>query len=73
MGLIPTFQHKNWKNWYMKKEAKLKKEERKSGPLAIPDCDDEEIKEFTDVIKSGWLTTALRCATFEEDPLKLLP
>ena len=36
-------------------------------PFALPDCGDEEIKEVADVIKSGWLTTASRCAKFEED------
>ena len=36
-------------------------------PFAIPECGDDEIQEVTDVIKSGWLTTASRCAQFEEE------
>jgi len=36
-------------------------------PFALPECGDDEIKEVADVIKSGWLTTASRCAQFEED------
>jgi dTDP-4-amino-4,6-dideoxygalactose transaminase len=36
-------------------------------PFALPDCGDEEIREVADVIKSGWLTTACRCAKSEED------
>ena len=36
-------------------------------PFALPDCGDEEIREVADVIRSGWLTTASRCAKFEED------
>lgn len=36
-------------------------------PFAIPDCGVEEISEVISVIKSGWLTTASRCAKFEED------
>ena len=36
-------------------------------PFAIPECDAEEIEEVTAVIKSGWLTTASRCAQFEKD------
>ena len=36
-------------------------------PFAIPECGDEEIEEVTSVIKSGWLTTASRCAQFEKD------
>jgi dTDP-4-amino-4,6-dideoxygalactose transaminase len=49
----------------MQKEAKLKKAQRMSIPFALPDCGDEEIREVADVIKSGWLTTASRCAQFE--------
>jgi dTDP-4-amino-4,6-dideoxygalactose transaminase len=36
-------------------------------PFAIPELGDEEIEEVADVIKSGWLTTASRCARFEEE------
>jgi dTDP-4-amino-4,6-dideoxygalactose transaminase len=36
-------------------------------PFALPDCGDEEIREVANVIKSRWLTTASRCAKFEED------
>ncbi len=36
-------------------------------PFAIPECGDEEIEEVIAVIKSGWLTTASRCAQFEKD------
>jgi len=36
-------------------------------PFAIPECGDEEIEEVAAVIKSGWLTTASRCARFQED------
>ncbi len=36
-------------------------------PFAVPEVGDDEIQEVTDVIKSGWLTTASRCATFERD------
>jgi dTDP-4-amino-4,6-dideoxygalactose transaminase len=34
---------------------------------ALPSCGDDEIGEVADVIKSGWLTTASRCAKFETD------
>ena len=36
-------------------------------PFAMLECGDHEIQEVTDVIKSGWLTTASRCARFEKD------
>jgi len=36
-------------------------------PFAIPECDDVEINEVISVIKSGWLTTASKCAQFEHD------
>ena len=36
-------------------------------PFAIPECGNEEIEEVVAVIKSGWLTTASRCAQFEKD------
>ena len=36
-------------------------------PFAIPECGDEEVTEVADVIRSGWLTTASRCARFEKD------
>ena len=36
-------------------------------PFALPECGEEEIGEVTDVIRSGWLTTASRCARFEND------
>ncbi|OPY67546.1 MAG: UDP-4-amino-4-deoxy-L-arabinose--oxoglutarate aminotransferase [Syntrophorhabdus sp. PtaU1.Bin002] len=36
-------------------------------PFAIPECEAEEIQEVTDVIRSGWLTTASRCAQFEKN------
>jgi dTDP-4-amino-4,6-dideoxygalactose transaminase len=36
-------------------------------PFAIPELGIEEINEVTDVIRSGWLTTASRCAQFEKD------
>jgi dTDP-4-amino-4,6-dideoxygalactose transaminase len=36
-------------------------------PLAIPEFGTEEINEVSDVIRSGWLTTASRCAQFEKD------
>lgn len=36
-------------------------------PFAVPECGAEEIQEVTDVIRSGWLTTASRCAQFEKD------
>jgi len=36
-------------------------------PFALPELGDEEIEEVAAVIKSGWLTTASRCAQFERD------
>jgi dTDP-4-amino-4,6-dideoxygalactose transaminase len=36
-------------------------------PFALPDCGDEEIQEIAEVMKSGWLTTASRCAQFEQE------
>lgn len=39
----------------------------KSVPFAVPECDGDEINEVTDVIRSGWLTTASRCARLEKD------
>jgi dTDP-4-amino-4,6-dideoxygalactose transaminase len=36
-------------------------------PFAVPECWDEEIEEVIAVIKTGWLTTASRCARFERD------
>ena len=36
-------------------------------PFAVPECGNEEIEEVVAVIKSGWLTTASRCAQFEKD------
>lgn len=36
-------------------------------PFASPECGADEIHEVTDVIKSGWLTTASRCVQFEKD------
>ena len=41
-------------------------------PFAIPECGDDEIQEITDVIKSGWLTTASRCSRFEKDFAKFI-
>ena len=35
-------------------------------PFAFPECGDDEIQEVTDVIKSGWITTASRCGQFEK-------
>ena len=36
-------------------------------PFAIPECNEDEIREVANVIRSGWLTTASRCAQFETD------
>ena len=36
-------------------------------PFAVPECGDDEINEVADVIRSGWLTTASRCAQFEKN------
>lgn len=38
-----------------------------SVPFAKPECNEKEINEVIKVIKSGWLTTASRCARFEKD------
>jgi dTDP-4-amino-4,6-dideoxygalactose transaminase len=35
-------------------------------PLAVPECGEEEINEVIEVIRSGWLTTALRWARLED-------
>lgn len=36
-------------------------------PLAVPEFGEEEIQEVVAVIRSGWLTTASRCAQFEKN------
>jgi len=36
-------------------------------PFAVPEFGVEEINEVVEVLKSGWLTTASRCAVFEKD------
>lgn len=36
-------------------------------PFAVPEMGNEEIDEVVAVIKSGWLTTASRCAQFEKN------
>lgn len=36
-------------------------------PFAIPELNIEEITEVTDVLQSGWLTTASRCNQFEKE------
>jgi len=41
-------------------------------PFAVPECGAEEIREVADGIKSGWPTTASRCARFEEDFASLI-
>ncbi len=40
--------------------------------FAIPECGEDEIGEVVEVIKSGWLTTASRCAEFEKDFAKFV-
>ncbi len=51
--------------------------ERRSGKdrrvqFSNPECGDDEIQEITDVLKSGWLTTASRCSMFEKDFAKFV-
>lgn len=41
-------------------------------PFAFPEIGSEEIDEIVAVIKSGWLTTASRCAQFEKDFAKFV-
>jgi len=41
-------------------------------PFALPELGNEEIEELAAVIKSGWLTTASRCARFEKDFAKFV-
>lgn len=36
-------------------------------PFSSPDCCEDEIQEVTNVIRSGWLTTASRCKRFEKE------
>ena len=36
-------------------------------PFCIPDIGEEEIQAVTECLRSGWLTTGNRCATFEKD------
>jgi dTDP-4-amino-4,6-dideoxygalactose transaminase len=36
-------------------------------PFALPDIGEEEIAAVTECLRSGWLTTGSRCATFEKD------
>ena len=36
-------------------------------PFARPDIDDEEIREVTEVLRSGWITTGSKTAQFERD------
>ena len=45
----------------------VREDENMKVPFAIPECGNEEIEEVAAVIKSGWLTTASRCAQFEKD------
>jgi len=51
----------------MAQETDLIEKQAKCVPFALPNCADEEIREVADVIKSGWLTTASRCAKFEKE------
>ena len=41
-------------------------------PFTLPELGNEEIEELAAVIKSGWLTTASRCARFEKDFVKFV-
>jgi dTDP-4-amino-4,6-dideoxygalactose transaminase len=36
-------------------------------PFSLPDIGEEEIQAVTECLRSGWLTTGSRCATFEKD------
>src|SRR6476646_7663430 len=36
-------------------------------PFCVPDIGEEEIQAVTECLRSGWLTTGNRCATFEKD------
>src|SRR6202158_1057698 len=36
-------------------------------PFSLPDIGEEEIQAVTECLRSGWLTTGGRCATFEKD------
>src|SRR5260370_3530920 len=35
-------------------------------PFSLPDIGEEEIQAVTECLRSGWLTTGSRCATFEK-------
>jgi len=41
-------------------------------PFALPECGNEEINEVIAVVQSGWLTTASRCAQFENGFAKFI-
>ena len=49
----------------------MKRKETKV-PFAVPECGNDEINEVVDVIRSGWLTTASKCAQFENDFAKFV-